>query len=71
MLLGRSKGCFLSRDKMREDMKLRKSTRSFALLLCIALFVCMLGTTTAFAYSLEDAEKVYDRTKTFNHVDSA
>ena len=69
MLLGRSKGCFLSRDKMREDMKLRKSTRSFALLLCIALFVCMLGTTTAFAYSLEDAEKVYNRTTTFNHVD--
>ena len=50
-------------------MKLRKSTRSFALLLCIALLVCMLGTTTAFAYSLEDAEKVYDRTKNFDHVD--
>ena len=48
---------------------MRKSTRSFAFLLCIALFVCMLGTTTAFAYSLEDAEKVYNRTTTFNHVD--
>ena len=48
---------------------MRKSAKTFALLLCIALFVCVLGTTTAFAYSFEDAEKVYDRTKNFDHVD--
>ena len=57
---------------------MRKSTRSFAFLLCIALFVCMLGTTTAFAdkghkpqepWDLAAAEKVYNRTTTFNHVD--
>ena len=57
---------------------MRKSTRSFAFLLCIALFVCMLGTTTAFAdkgpkpqepWDLADAEEVYNDTNTFNHVD--
>lgn len=56
---------------------MRKSTRSFAFLLCIALFVCMLG-STAFAdkdhkpqepWDLAAAEKVYNRTTTFNHVD--